>query len=130
MGLVKNSKTKKGAVAKVLITFVLLFLSGLGTLIYSVYQNKTLILYPNLKGEIVEMLVKSDDETLNILERYQSLSADDLVKIHIQFAEKKKATQIIPLKQLDLEQKDCPKKWDCPVMIMSKEKFYKEVLKL
>lgn len=124
----RKSNIKKGIIAKVVITFVLLFLTGLGTLIYSLNSSGTLLLYPTLKENKLEFLINTDKESLQIVE---SLLKEKKDQATIRFViGRRKISSTLSLKRLDLEQKDCPEKFKCPVFIIPKDEFEKEFVKL
>lgn len=128
MKTANKSKIKQGVVAKIVLSFVLLFLTGLGSLIYFANRTDDLTVYPNLNGETVDMFIKNDKATISIIDKLiqkKSPTIDVVIKI----SDKRKITKKYKIEDFDFIQKDCPTKWDCPIYSMPKEKFYKEVLK-
>ena len=128
MKTANKSNIKQGVVAKIVLSFVLLFLTGLGSLIYFVNRTNDLTIYPNLNGKEVEMYIKSDKATISIINKLIE-EKKPTVDVIIKISQKRKITKNFQMKDFNFTQEKCHTKWECPVYTMPKEKFYKEILK-
>lgn len=80
-----------------------------------------LTLYPKYQEDNVELHLLKEQFNFDI--------ANDLIDGDIPFTNititdgQKSVHRIIAIEKMDLGQKDCPQKWDCPLIIVPKETF-------
>ncbi len=100
----------------------------IGILVYFLATDKNLMLYPQLKGENIELFAVRSEENMVVIQKI--LSNKDSPFINVIFTDgDEEVHRIISIDKLDLEQKTCNKKWDCPVMTLPKDIFVKKILK-
>lgn len=96
------------------------FLILFSILVYNL-RKPNLTLYPKFQDENVELYLLKEKFNFDI--------ANDLLDEELPFLMitikhgEKSVNRIISLESLDIEQKDCENKWDCPLLVLSKEKF-------
>ena len=101
----------------------LLIIVGLGILFYNLSKPK-LTFYPRQNNEVVELYLLKQRFNFDLLVDMQE---DTSPFINITVTDgKNSSSALIGVDQLDLVQRECKVKWDCPVFKMSIEHFQKK----